>query len=94
VRCEWHVNVNPAPLSLAIQGGVPHYWAVLLDNTNFGGAGWTAYTSSNITANLGTNQGWHTVWVGLSRQPALPFAVQHCLLTKIGLRPARTKRPA
>jgi hypothetical protein len=65
-----YVNLTNAPLSLAIQSGVPYYWAVLLDNTNFGGASWTAYTSSNITANLGTNQGWHTVWVGLSGRPA------------------------
>jgi hypothetical protein len=60
-----YVNRASAPLSLAIQSGVPYYWAVLLDNTNFGGASWTAYTSSNITANLGATQGWHTVWVGL-----------------------------
>ena len=65
-----YVNLTNAPLSLAIQSGVPYYWAVLLDNTNFGGASWMVYTSSNITANLGTNQGWHTVWVGLSGQPA------------------------
>jgi len=61
-----YVNRTNAPLSLAIQSGLPYYWAVLLDNTNFAGASWTPYTSSNITANLGTNQGWHTVWVGLS----------------------------
>jgi len=60
-----YVNRTNAPLSLAVQSGVPYYWAVLLDNTNFGGASWTAYTSSNITASLGANQGWHTVWVGL-----------------------------
>jgi hypothetical protein len=60
-----YVNLTNAPLSLAILSEVSYYWAVLLDNTNFGGASWTAYTSSNITANLGTNQGWHTVWVGL-----------------------------
>ncbi len=60
-----YVNQANAPFSLAMQSGVPYYWAVLLDNTNFGGATWTAYTSSNITANLGANQGWHTVWVGL-----------------------------
>jgi hypothetical protein len=41
-----------------------------LDNTNFGAAGWTPYTSSNITANLGTTPGWHTVWVGLRGLPA------------------------
>ena len=41
-----------------------------LDSTNFGAAGWTPYTSSNITANRGTTPGWHTVWVGLRGLPA------------------------
>jgi hypothetical protein len=61
-----YVNLTNAPLSLASLSGLPYYWAVLLDNTNFSAASWTLYTSSNITANLGTNQGWHTVWVGLA----------------------------
>ena len=41
-----------------------------LNNTNFAAASWTPYTSSNITANLGATQGWHTVWVGLRGLPA------------------------
>jgi len=53
------------PLSLAIQAGTPSYYAVLLDSTSFSTASWTAYTSSNLTVNLGSTQGWHTVWVGL-----------------------------
>ena len=65
-----YVNLTNVPLSLGIQGGVPYNWAVTLDNTNFGAASWTPYTSSNITANLGTTQGWHTVWVGLRGLPA------------------------
>ena len=52
-------------MSLAIQSGTPHYYAVMLDSTSFSTASWTAYTSSNLTANLGSTQGWHTVWVGL-----------------------------
>ena len=65
-----YVNVVNVPLSLGIQRGVPYNWAVTLDNTNFGAAGWTPYTTSNITANLGTAEGWHTVWVGLRGLPA------------------------
>jgi hypothetical protein len=65
-----YVNLTNVPLTLVVQGGVPYNWAVTLDNTNFGAASWTPYTSSNITANLGTNQGWHTVWVGLRGLPA------------------------
>ena len=77
-----YINRTNAPLSLAIQSDVPYYYAVLLDNTNFGGASWTAYTSSNITASLGANQGWHTVWVGLCgptparRQPGTPCPLE------------------
>jgi hypothetical protein len=66
-----YANLTSVPLSLGIQGGVPYNWAVTLDNTNFGAASWTPYTSSNITANLGTTPGWHTVWVGLRGLPAL-----------------------
>jgi hypothetical protein len=61
-----YVNTATVPLQLTIQSGVPYDYAVMLDSTNFPAAGWTACTSRNITANLGTNQGWHTVWVGLS----------------------------
>jgi hypothetical protein len=44
------VNLTNVPLSLGILGGVPYNYAVLVDNTNFGGASWMPYTSSNITA--------------------------------------------
>ena len=65
-----YVNLSSAPLTLGIQGGVPYYYAVLVDNTNFGGASWMPYTSSNITAYLGADEGLHTVWVGLRGLPA------------------------
>ena len=65
-----YVNLTNAPLTLGIQGGLPYNYAVLVDNTNFGGASWMPYTSSNITTYLGTNEGWHTVWVGLRGLPA------------------------
>ena len=62
-----NLYVNPAnvPLSLDIQAGTPYYYAVMVDSTSFSSASWTDYTSSNITAPLGSTQGWHTVWVGL-----------------------------
>jgi hypothetical protein len=43
---------------------------VVLETTDFGSANRTPYTSSNITANLGTTPGWHTVWAGLRGLPA------------------------
>jgi hypothetical protein len=60
MMCLFHPKGTvTVPLSLGILGGVPYNWAVLLDNTNFAGASWTPYTSSNITASMGTNQGRH-----------------------------------
>jgi hypothetical protein len=67
-----YVNNATVPLQLTIQSGVPYYCTVMLDSTNFAGASWTPYTSSTIAANLGTAQGWHTVWVGLCGQPSGP----------------------
>ena len=64
-----YVNQANVPLSLDIQAGTPYYYAVMLDSTSFSNASWTAYTSSNITVNLGSTQGWHTVWVGLCDMP-------------------------
>ena len=53
-----------------VTGGMPSFFfAVVLDSTNFAGAAWTAYTSSNILINLGTTPGWHDVWIGLRGWP-------------------------
>ena len=59
------VNTSLPPVQIAVSQGVPFYFAVLVDSTNFPGATWTPYASSNITVSLGTTQGWHEVWVGL-----------------------------
>ena len=59
------VNTSLPPVQLNVSGGVPSSMAVLVDSTNFSGATWTPYSSSNITVNLGTTQGWHDVWIGL-----------------------------
>jgi hypothetical protein len=55
---------------ITILGGVPSYEAVLVDSTNFTGATWTAYNSSNVTVNLGSTQGSHDVWIGLRGLPS------------------------
>jgi hypothetical protein len=60
-----YVNSMSAPLQVNVTTGVPSYFAVLVDDTNFSDANWQPYTSSNITANLGLNVGGHDVWVGL-----------------------------
>jgi len=60
-----YVSTLIAPVQANVTVGVPGYFAVLVDDTNFAGAGWQAYTSSNIYVNLGLTAGWHDVWVGL-----------------------------
>lgn len=65
-----YVSTSYPSLQLGINAGVPSYYAVLVDNTNFASASWSAYTSPTITVNLGSNQGLHNVWVGLRGLPA------------------------
>ena len=65
-----YVSTNIVTGVITILGGVPSSIATLVDNTNFAGATWTAYTSPNITVNLGSTQGPHDVWIGLRGLPA------------------------
>jgi hypothetical protein len=60
-----YVNFTSVPVQLDVTGGVPSSQAILVDSTNFAGATWTAYTSSNLTVTLPATEGWHEVWVGL-----------------------------
>ena len=49
--------------------------AISVDDTNYAtDANWQNYTGTNISMNLGLNQGWHDVWVGLRGLP--PDATQ------------------
>jgi DNA-binding beta-propeller fold protein YncE len=59
-----YVAPNIVTGAVTIFGGVPSYYAVRVDNTNFPSATWEAYTS-NITVNLGSTDGPHDVWIGL-----------------------------
>jgi hypothetical protein len=63
-----YVSTSPASLSVNILGGVPSYYAVLVDGAT--STNWTAYTSSNLTANLGSLAGWHDIWIGLRGLPS------------------------
>ena len=55
-----------ASAQIVLQGGVPGYIAIAVDNTNYlNTTNWTAYTTSDITVPLGSAQGWHDVWIGL-----------------------------
>ena len=64
-----YVSTNIISASLTISDGAPFYYAVLVDSTNFATTNWTAYTSSNLTVNLGSTQGSHDVWIGLRGYP-------------------------
>ena len=59
-----YFNAAQVPAQLAVSGW-PYWIAILVDDTNFADANWTAYTSSNITVNLGLTEGWHQVLTGL-----------------------------
>lgn len=66
-----YVSTSSPVLQLNVTAGTPYYYTVQVDNTNFLAAtNWTAYTSSSITANLGANEGWHELWIGLKGLPA------------------------
>jgi uncharacterized Zn-binding protein involved in type VI secretion len=65
-----YVNLYGAPVQLSVTAGVPFYYAILLDDPNTNDAAWTAYSSSNISASLGTTQGWHRVLIGLKGLPS------------------------
>ena len=65
-----YVNTSLAAVQVNVTGGWPSYQAVLVNSTNFAGATWTSYTSSNLTVNLGSlNNGDYSVWVGLRGWP-------------------------
>jgi thrombospondin type 3 repeat protein len=66
-----YFNTANAPVSLNVANGVPSNYAVSVDDTNYAtDAGWQAYAGTNLPVNLGTNEGWHDVWIGLKGLPA------------------------
>ncbi|MEI8291817.1 MAG: hypothetical protein WCH99_20300 [Verrucomicrobiota bacterium] len=61
-----YVNNSNPNLHLNVAAGTPFYYTVQVDNTNYSATtNWTAYTSADISANIGSLQGWHELWVGL-----------------------------
>jgi len=61
-----YVNNLSAPVQLNVFAGVPSYYAVSVDDTNYiADASWQPYTGTNLSVNLGSTQGWHVVWIGL-----------------------------
>jgi len=63
-------NSNLLQGTITISGGVPSYWAVLINDDNADDANWQPYTSSNLQVNLNAGDGNYAVWVGLRGLPA------------------------
>jgi hypothetical protein len=54
-----------AVVQLEIASGMPFYQSVLVDSTDFAAATWSACTSTNLSVDLGSSDGWHDIWIGL-----------------------------
>src|SRR5215471_5855784 len=59
-----HLANSSATMSIVVEKGNPSSAAVLVDRKDFTNAIWEPYMPS-VSANLGTNEGTHVVWVGL-----------------------------
>ena len=71
-----YVRTNTVRIPVQIQEGVPFYMAILVDNTNLSSGVWTykspyfgVLSQYYATVNLGANQGWHDIWIGLKGLP-------------------------
>jgi hypothetical protein len=60
-----YVNQTTVPLQINLQGAVPGYIAVLVNDTNLADASWQSYTGSNVLISLGSDDGDYDVWIGL-----------------------------
>jgi hypothetical protein len=68
-----YLITNLPEVQLSLTGGFPSGMAVSVDDTNFiADASWQPYTGTNLTLNLGSAQGWHSVWIGLRGSPMVP----------------------
>ena len=65
-----YVSTQSPSGTLIIHGGVPSYYAVLVDDDNQNDAVWQPYTSSNVTVNLSSTDAVYNVAIGLRGLPA------------------------
>jgi hypothetical protein len=83
------VNTSHPGVQLSITAGVPSYYAVLTDSANFAGATWMDYTTTNVTVDLGANDGWHNVWIGLKGYASGATVSWRCKRLKLDTTPPR-----
>jgi hypothetical protein len=65
-----YLNSSLAYGSVTIQGGVPSYIAVLINDTNTADSDWEIYNSTNVLVNLNSGDGLYNVMVGLRGLPS------------------------
>lgn len=83
-----YFNHTSAPVRLDIVGGWPSYVAVVLDDTNYiTDASWQTFNGTNLTVNLGSTQGWHTVYIGLRGLPSEAVQTWRIRRLKLDLNP-------
>ena len=64
VQNNYVTNSSPT-LTIDVSKGKPAFYCVMVDSTKLPTEPWSRYKSSNIIANLGSNEGWHDLRVGL-----------------------------
>jgi hypothetical protein len=64
-----YVTSTSVPVQLSILGGVPFYYAVLLNDTDTTHADWHLYSDPSLNVTLGPADGTYSVWVGLKGLP-------------------------
>jgi hypothetical protein len=82
-----YANSYGAAVQVTVNYGVPSYFAVLVDDANHADATWNTYTSSNITVNLGSTEGWHQVYVGMRGLPTNAYQTWQTIRLKLDLTP-------
>jgi hypothetical protein len=66
-----YVNATSVPVNVLITGGTPSYYSVVDSNNSTPSAtAWLPFTSSNLTASLNSNEGKHTIWIGMRGLPS------------------------
>jgi hypothetical protein len=66
-----YFNQSSVPLQINVSGGVPSFYAVLVNDTNLADAYWQNYVGTNLSAMLGSTDGVYAVSVGLRGLPQI-----------------------
>ena len=64
-----YISSRTVGVQLNVEGGIPFYQAVLINDTNYADVDWQPYTGTNITVTLGVTDGAYSVWVALRGLP-------------------------